>query len=317
MLPLHGPPTNLVLLLHVVPPGPWLRETLTLVGRALRFVNAAEVAACVDGTAPLKRTCHVTFDDGDRAVYDLAFPVLKELGVPATVFVSPKVTLEETSFWFQDLDTLLAVGAQDALRAAIAERHPADSALQRRCTLTALLKSMPFRELRGALDDAAERAGISFGGRHNLSRAEVLELHHSGLVTFGAHTLDHPVLTNESNEDARAQIIDSVTQLSELLDAPVEHFAYPNGDAGLDFGPREQAALRECGVRVAYAADSALYGPDTDPLAVPRAGLSGSARENAAWITARLLLTPVWGRVRTGGHAWRERRQRESLAAAR
>jgi peptidoglycan/xylan/chitin deacetylase (PgdA/CDA1 family) len=317
MLPFHGPPTNLVLLFHVVPPGPWLRDTLTLVGRALRFVDAAAVAACLDGGAPLTRTCHVTFDDGDRSVYDHAFPVLRELGIPATVFISPKVTLEEGSFWFQDLDTLLAVGAEGVLRTAIAARNPADAALQRRCTLTSLLKSMPYRDLRGALDSAASQAGVSLGGRHNLNRAEVLDLHRSGLVTFGAHTLDHPVLAHETDGYARAQIVDSVVQLSDLLGAPVEHFAYPNGDAGLDFGDREKAVLRECGVRVAYAADSAFYGPDTDPLSVPRAGLSGAARETAAWVAARLLLTPVWSQVRTGGHAWRERRQRERLSQAR
>ena len=37
---------------------------------------------------PSRKTFSVTFDDGFRSVYEHGFPVLKQLGVPATVFVS-------------------------------------------------------------------------------------------------------------------------------------------------------------------------------------------------------------------------------------
>jgi hypothetical protein len=36
----------------------------------------------------------------------------------------------------------------------------------------------------------------------------------------------------------------------------------------------------------------------TDPLRVPRGELEGTQREGTAWITAKVLLLPIWERMR-------------------
>ncbi|PYE54985.1 polysaccharide deacetylase family protein [Deinococcus yavapaiensis] len=62
--------------------GPTLRrEVQSLRGAGRRFVTASEVARASGDTAA------ITFDDGYVDVYDVAFPVLRELGVKATFFV--------------------------------------------------------------------------------------------------------------------------------------------------------------------------------------------------------------------------------------
>jgi hypothetical protein len=91
----------------------------------------------------------------------------------------------------------------------------------------------------------------------------------------------------------------------------VRDFAYPNGAAGLDYGLREQVILRAAGVELAFATDSGYYGPATNPLAIPRAGLAAAARETSPWILAKLLLTPLWDRLRKD----EENQQRRRLAA--
>lgn len=307
-------PTNVALLFHVVPSAAWFSAALRHVGRLFRFVGAEDVAACVAGGRPLHRACHVHFDDGVRAVWLHAFPVLREMGVPATVFVSPSAVEEESNFWFQDLDTLVRCGAAEAVRAAALEAHPGDPATLARCPTVAILKSMRLAGIRRVIETAAERSGVALGGRRNVNRAEVEAMRASGLVTFGAHTLDHPILANETDEEAHAQVVGSVRRLGALLGEPVRHFAYPNGDEGLDFGPREKALLAGCGVTAAFSAYAGFFGPRSDPYAIPRAGLSGSPREGWARIAAKLLLTPAWDRVRVDGQAWRERRARERPA---
>ncbi len=50
--------------------------------------------------APGPRTLAVTFDDAFRSVYELAFPILSELGLPGTVFVpTAKIGTEEPMAW--------------------------------------------------------------------------------------------------------------------------------------------------------------------------------------------------------------------------
>jgi peptidoglycan/xylan/chitin deacetylase (PgdA/CDA1 family) len=53
-----------------------------LIGRGYRAATFSEAVAGSD-----ERAFAVTFDDGFRSVHDRAFPVLSDLGVPATVFV--------------------------------------------------------------------------------------------------------------------------------------------------------------------------------------------------------------------------------------
>ncbi|WP_207642356.1 polysaccharide deacetylase family protein [Pseudobacteroides cellulosolvens] len=48
-------------------------------------------------------------------------------------------------------------------------------------------------------------------------------------VTFGAHTLNHPILGNLSEDEATNEIYGSKVLIEERTNKKVRHFAYPNG----------------------------------------------------------------------------------------
>src|SRR5438093_6311493 len=65
-----------------------LERHLDWVGRRYRFVSLDEIGAILQsGPTSAKPAAVVTFDDGYRDFYDLAFPLLKRKGIPAGVFV--------------------------------------------------------------------------------------------------------------------------------------------------------------------------------------------------------------------------------------
>ena len=66
------------------------------------------------------------------------------------------------------------------------------------------------------------------GERVTLSTGELIALHEDG-HTIGAHTHTHPVLSAIPHYAAIEEIQRSKVCLEGLLDAPVEHFAYPYG----------------------------------------------------------------------------------------
>ncbi|HSN77415.1 MAG TPA: polysaccharide deacetylase family protein, partial [Anaerolineae bacterium] len=178
-------------------------------------------------------------------------------------------------------------------------------------SIIALFKALPLAAMWDVIDTVEEAQGLTPAPPANISLEEVAALDRHPLVTIGAHSLTHPVLRNESDAKAQRQIAGSVERLAALLGRPVRDFAYPNGAAGLDYGPREQAMLRAAGVELAFATDSGYFGPASNPLAIPRAGLAASARETGPWIAAKLLLTPVWDRLRRD----EENQERRRLAA--
>ena len=66
-------------------------------------------------------------------------------------------------------------------------------------------------------------------------------------MTFGPHTVTHPVLSRTTSEKAEWEITESWKRLSAEVQNPVPVFCYPNGQFS-DFGPREIGIFRKLGL---------------------------------------------------------------------
>jgi len=63
-----------------------------------------------------------------------------------------------------------------------------------------------------------------------LTKEMILEMHKSGVVEFGAHTMNHPRLETIPLEEAKWEIEESKRQLENLLNTQIIAFAYPYGN---------------------------------------------------------------------------------------
>jgi peptidoglycan/xylan/chitin deacetylase (PgdA/CDA1 family) len=97
-------------------------------------------------------------------------------------------------------------------------------------------------------------------------------MHASGLIAFGAHTVDHVVLTQVDEARQRREIRQSLTDVADLTGAPCRLFAYPNGSA-YDYDETAMAELREAGVTCAVTTRDGANTPDTPPLELRRIGI--------------------------------------------
>jgi len=66
-------------------------------------------------------------------------------------------------------------------------------------------------------------------------------------MSFGPHTLTHPVLSRTSDEQCEREMTESWRQLGMQVSRPVPVFGYPTGRAG-DYGAREAATARRMGL---------------------------------------------------------------------
>jgi peptidoglycan/xylan/chitin deacetylase (PgdA/CDA1 family) len=85
-------------------------------------------------------------------------------------------------------------------------------------------------------------------------------------VELGAHTVSHPHLDALPDEAARAEITSSKRALEDLLDRPVDTFAYPHGA----YGHRVRRMVIEAGYGCAAAVKNALSHRADDPWAIAR-----------------------------------------------
>ena len=115
------------------------------------------------------------------------------------------------------------------------------------------------------------------GGWEKLTWDQVREMA-SQRISFGAHTIDHPILTFVSEEEARRQIRESKKRIEAELSGPVTTFAYPNGSAS-DFDGSTQRIVEEEGFSLAVTTVSGANDESTNPFALRRTGMWGDDPE--------------------------------------
>lgn len=163
---------------------------------------------------PARASFAVTFDDGWADNHEHAFPVLRELGIPATIFIATGAVEERMPFWWQ------MPGLTDATIEQMKRRaHPG---------IEARLAGHP--DLRRTHE------------RDFLTWEQVREMGRSGWVTFGAHGHRHALLDHLPQAEAVADIRRCWSLLQERApEALVPVLAWPNGNARDDLGPELEA----------------------------------------------------------------------------
>jgi len=250
--------------------------------------------------------CHLTFDDEHKSFYSNAFPILKKYNVPASIYVSPKVMVDQSNFWFQEI----AGYDQDVMIRILAKNLSIPLEVITEVPFKGILKGLPLRKIHEIISVYQKETRTFPKPCQNMNLEEVLETEKSGLVTVGAHTLNHPILRNETDEDCEKEISGSITQLAELLGHEIKYFAYPNGTPVVDFGEREKEYLKKNNIVLALSTETKYISKNDDKLAIPRFGLSfGSMR----FIKGKLMLGSYWDKLKPLLR-YSETKSRKSLA---
>ena len=219
----------------------------------------------------------VTFDDGYRDNYENAFPILRDLGLPATIFLTTDSLDRDALLWHDRVfDAFHRTRKSEArFENDVLLLGPADRRASLGRVLARLRRSSPEdRDLR--IGSLLEELGIEPGipkGWEKLAWPQVREMTSRG-ISFGAHTLDHPILTFVSREEARRQIRESKARIETELGSQVTMFAYPNGGAG-DFDDSTRKIVEEEGLSLAVTTLAGANDAETDPYTLRRTGMWG------------------------------------------
>jgi peptidoglycan/xylan/chitin deacetylase (PgdA/CDA1 family) len=251
--------------------------------RAYTPVPLAVLAdALVRGEAPPSGTVAITLDDGYADNYDEAFPVLRALGVPATVYVATEAIDGGPGFWTADLRAVVLAARASSARVDVDGGHDVrlgDGEERQRAlkTLINLLVPVSHAERRRVLAELRKTLGVNGGADVSTAMltSEQIRALHAGGVSIGAHTETHSNMTLLAPDEVRREIGGSRTRLEAILDVPVHDFAYPNtGGRFPHCNPAVARIIEELGFRSAATSHAGIVGARTDRYLLPRIGIS-------------------------------------------
>jgi peptidoglycan/xylan/chitin deacetylase (PgdA/CDA1 family) len=142
------------------------------------------------------------------------------------------------------------------------------------------LRGLPHDDdIRRIVREIATAAGVNAGGICSELCMDWDELRDHGkdaLVTFGAHTVTHPILSKVTATEAEAEMRDGAAAIEKELGARPLHFAYPLGDPP-SAGPREFEIAARLGFRSAVTTrPGMLFAEHAGHMtALPRMSMNG------------------------------------------
>jgi peptidoglycan/xylan/chitin deacetylase (PgdA/CDA1 family) len=234
-----------------------LREILgQLRKRRYNLMPLEEVFRRLREGQPMERAVAFTIDDGYFDHARVGAPIFADFDCPVTIFVATGFLDGKVWFWWDQISYIFERTTQPRISLRLADkqvtfevssqrsRSQATADLISRCTDSLHADRMAcIAELNQIAD--VELPAIAPPAFEPLSWDEARSLEKRG-VTFGAHTVTHPILSTTSAEQSNREILESLKRVQEELARPSPVFCYPNGRR-CDFGDREMASVTEGG----------------------------------------------------------------------
>ena len=243
------------------------------------------VEKCLSGQLN-RQTAVITFDDGYQNNFDIAFPTLLALKIPATIFLTTSFINTEDTLWFGRLNIALAKYKNSKMfwkGKRFDLSSPKMKSYTSKYLQNYLKKYAPEdlkEEVKGLLKILGEHPAHpveKISPFRILDSTSIMKMAHSGLISFGAHTHHHTILSNLSKKRQMEQIFKSLELVSEITGQPCRIFAYPNGRRQ-DFTEETIRLLKNSGVNFAF---TTIYGhnyPNTSPMVQKRIGVGGNLK---------------------------------------
>lgn len=218
------------------------------------------------GTLP-RRAISITFDDGYRELMDGAFHTLRDLNLPATVFLVAGHVGTDLPFWWEEVVFRLRRLNHEEL-AELLRTVDLQVSVERPGWIPKIivaLKEMPIDRREKYLDTLRAMTGEVRLPRMSLTWEEVREVRSWG-IGVESHSMTHPILPLLDDEALERELQISRDTIESMTGGNCHLLAYPNGD----HDERVRAAAQRAGYRWAVTMERGSNDPGTDPFALLR-----------------------------------------------
>lgn len=221
-------------------------------------------------------TAVITFDDGYRSNHTLAYPVLKQMNVPVTIFLTTDFIENKQFLWTDRVEY--------AVRNAVAGGDT-ELRIQSAAKSKSRVKSLPQEKSSELVAELESELGEKLSAGENppeiyrpLEWGDVSEMLEGKLVSFGSHTHTHKILSRLLPDAASKELRLSREIIERRTQTGCHFFCYPNGEEG-DFNAQTKQLLKESGYLCGLTSVEGFNDETSDPFELKRLGVSNHADE--------------------------------------
>ena len=180
----------------------------------------------------------LTFDDGYRSIFSLAYPILKKYKVPFTVFLITDTVEKGEYIWNDRLDnTIKGIDRKffstkfngQEIKMKISGEYRLGLKLS---ILKNKLKFLNYPQINDFISNIENEYSpiVKYGESDEvISIDEIKEMIDSGLCSIGSHTCNHISLTSIPIHDIKHQVGESLKWLEKEIGPGDYFFCYPHG----------------------------------------------------------------------------------------
>jgi peptidoglycan/xylan/chitin deacetylase (PgdA/CDA1 family) len=235
-----------------------------------------------------KRFVCFTLDDAYADNLEFAYPVFKKNNAPFALFVPTSFPDRRGELWWVAIEKIIA--KNDAIGLIMngrEQRLDCRTLSEKRELFDALHAWLREREsddeIRRVVRDLAARYHVDIAqicDQQCLTWDQIGELARDPLVTIGAHTVTHPILTKIPAAKVASELKMSRAVIESAIGSAPAHFTYPFGQR-YAAGQREFRAARDVGFKTAMTTRPGVIFPEhiNQLWSLPRISLNGDFQQ--------------------------------------
>lgn len=231
--------------------------------------NFVDLDVLLSGIPP-RTSFSVTFDDGWIDTYTTAYPILKELNIPFSIFIATSLINKGEMNWTEEIAARyvrILNRAPETAKKALVKLDPKRNCAQRDIhEIIDTLKEVP-EEIRtcliqGFYNELNDENPVT---GEMLSWPQIKKLREEGVI-IGSHTHSHRVLKGSTREQVAEELSVSKKIIHEQLALDTRIFCYPNGR----YDKENEDIFSSLGFNHGFILDDKRIHENEPPFFIPR-----------------------------------------------
>jgi peptidoglycan/xylan/chitin deacetylase (PgdA/CDA1 family) len=225
------------------------------------FISLDELYEILTKRKKASKILVLTFDDGYKDNYEIAYPLLKSKNIPFTIYITTSFLSSSAILWWYMIEEIIL--EKDYIELSDGERYSCKNFREKEITFLKIREKIikggnidiikTLKKLFSKYDIDWLGINKKYCEKLCLSVEDIKKLSQDTLVTIGSHTKNHYPLSRLSKDKVYEEITAANKELERLIHRKIEHFAYPFG-SHLEAGDREFNIVKELGFKTATTA---------------------------------------------------------------